>query len=58
MNLINIMTHNPYIIENVYVDSPVDTDGDGKKDLIAVYLRLPKEVEEGKKVPAIYVANQ
>ena len=51
------MNQKPYIIEKVYVETPVDTDGDGKKDLIAVYLRLPKEVEEGKKVPAIYVAN-
>ena len=55
--LINNMNQKPYIIEKVYVETPVDTDGDGKKDLIAVYLRLPKEVEEGKKVPAIYVAN-
>ena len=51
------MNQKPYVIEKVYVETPVDTDGDGKKDLIAVYLRLPKEVEEGKKVPAIYVAN-
>lgn len=43
------MNQKPYIIEKVYVETPVDTDGDGKKDLIAVYLRLPKEVEEGKK---------
>ena len=46
--LINNMSQKPYIIEKVYVETPVDTDGDGKKDLIAVYLRLPKEVEEGK----------
>lgn len=39
------MNQKPYIIEKVYVETPVDTDGDGKKDLIAVYLRLPKEVE-------------
>lgn len=45
------MNQKPYIIEKVYVETPVDTNGDGKKDLIAVYLRLPKEVEEGKKVP-------
>lgn len=45
------------IFEKVYVETPVDTDGDGKLDLIAVYIRRPKETLEGLKVPAIYVAN-
>ena len=45
------------IFEKVFVETPVDTDGDGKYDLIAVYIKRPKETLEGKKVPAIYVAN-
>lgn len=51
------MSNKSCFIERVYVETPVDTDRDGKKDLIAVYLRLPHEVKEGKKVPAIYIAN-
>ena len=44
-------------MERVYVETPVDTDGDGKRDLIAVYLRLPHETTSGTKVPAIFIAN-
>lgn len=51
------MERKPYITERVYVETPVDTDGDGKKDLIAVYLRLPKNRREDEQVPAIYIAN-
>lgn len=51
------MERKPYITERVYVETPVDTDGDGKKDLIAVYLRLPRSRREDKQVPAIYIAN-
>ena len=47
----------PYLTERVYVETPVDTDGDGKRDLIAVYLRLPHETAAGTKVPAIFIAN-
>lgn len=45
------------ILERVFVETPVDTDGDGRLDLVAVYIRRPKETLEGLKVPAIYVAN-
>lgn len=45
------------ILERVYVETPVDTDGDGKLDLIAVYIRRPKETLGCVKVPAVYVAN-
>lgn len=51
------MERKPYITERVYVETPVDTDGDGKKDLIAVYLRLPRNRREGERIPAIYIAN-
>ena len=43
--------------EKVFVETPVDTDGDGKLDLLAVYIRRPAETESGLKVPAIFVAN-
>ena len=46
-----------YIFEKVYVETPVDTDKDGKYDLVAVYIKRPLETEEGKKVPSIFVAN-
>lgn len=29
------------LFEKVYVETPVDTDGDGRLDLIAVYIRPP-----------------
>lgn len=45
------------ILERVFVETPVDTDGDGKLDLIAVYIRRPKETGKDLRVPAIYVAN-
>ncbi|MGB5824445.1 MAG: Xaa-Pro dipeptidyl-peptidase, partial [Proteocatella sp.] len=33
------------------------SDGDGKRDLIEVYIRRPFETEKGMKVPVIYIAN-
>lgn len=45
------------IVEKIYVETPLDTDQDGKRDLIAVYIRRPAETEQGMKVPVIYVAN-
>ena len=45
------------IFEKVFVETDLDTDKDGKRDLVAVYIRRPKETLEGMKVPAIYVAN-
>ncbi len=52
-----IVDYKECLFEQVFVETPVDTDGDGKLDLIAVYIRRPKETLEGYKVPAIYVAN-
>ena len=37
--------------------TPVDTDGDGKADLIAAYIRRPSYTADGEKVPAVLVAN-
>lgn len=41
------------IVERVYVDSKVDTDGDGKNDKIAIDVLRP-HTEDGVKVPVIY----
>ena len=45
------------ILERVYIETPVDTDGDGKLDLIAAYITRPVSTLNGEKVPAVYVAN-
>ena len=45
------------IFERVYIETPVDTDGDGKKDLIAAFIKRPVSTLEGEKVPAVFVAN-
>lgn len=45
------------IFERVYIETPVDTDGDGKLDLIAAYIKRPEYTLKGKKVPAVLVAN-
>lgn len=49
-----IFNHNNAIYEMVYVESPQDTDLDGKRDLIEVWIKRPAETEKGMKVPAIY----
>ncbi|MFC5827197.1 CocE/NonD family hydrolase [Nonomuraea insulae] len=41
------------IREHVQVESPVDSDGDGKKDLVRVDIIRPKESGSGLKVPVI-----
>ncbi|WP_431921626.1 CocE/NonD family hydrolase [Nonomuraea jabiensis] len=41
------------IREHVRVQSPVDSDGDGKKDLVRVDIIRPKESSSGLKVPVI-----
>lgn len=52
-----IFDYKECLFEKVFVETPLDTDEDGKRDLIAVYIRRPKETLLGMKVPAIYVAN-
>ena len=44
------------ITEVVYVETPVDTDQDGKLDLIQVFIKRPGPTGQGMKVPAIYQA--
>lgn len=51
------LTGTDTIFERVYVETPVDTDGDGRADLIAAYIRRPAGTLEGEKVPAVLVAN-
>jgi X-Pro dipeptidyl-peptidase len=41
------------IREHVFVESPVDTDGDGRRDRVNVDIIRPKETEQGLKVPVI-----
>lgn len=52
-----IFDYNKSIYEKVYVETPLDTDKDGQRDLIAVYIRRPAETNFGMKVPAIYIAS-
>lgn len=52
-----IFSYSEFLLEKVYVETSLDTDGDGKRDLIEVFIRRPKETLKGMKVPAIYVAN-
>lgn len=47
----------PCIFERVYIETTVDTDHDGKYDLIAAYVRRPESTLHGEKVPALFVAN-
>ena len=52
-----IFDYNKSIYEKVYVETPLDTDKDNHRDLIAVYIRRPAETNFGMKVPAIYIAS-
>ena len=49
-----IFNHDEAFYEMVYVESPQDTDLDGKRDLIEVWIKRPAETKEGMKVPAIF----
>ena len=42
------------IVETVYVETTVDSDGDGENDKVRADLIRPKETEDGLKVPVIY----
>ncbi len=52
-----IFDYRDCIFEKVFIETDVDTDKDGKYDLVMVYIRRPKETLWGMKVPAIYVAD-
>ncbi|NMA93520.1 MAG: hypothetical protein GX975_02535, partial [Clostridiales bacterium] len=43
--------------ERVYVETPLDTDADGKRDLIACYILLPQNASARNPVPAVFIAN-
>ncbi|MFC6260845.1 Xaa-Pro dipeptidyl-peptidase [Levilactobacillus fujinensis] len=45
------------IREVVYVESPQDTDHDGKRDLLKAEIIRPAETETGLKVPVLYTAS-
>ena len=42
------------IREQVWVQAPVDSDGDGERDRVAVRIIRPRETEAGVKVPVIF----
>ncbi len=48
-----VFSYKDAIREHVYVESSVDSDGDGKKDRVNVDIIRPKETEHGLKVPVI-----
>lgn len=45
------------IREVVYVESPQDSDHDGKRDLLKAEILRPSETENGLKVPVLYTAS-
>ncbi|GAA4547841.1 Xaa-Pro dipeptidyl-peptidase [Amycolatopsis samaneae] len=45
------------IVESVFVEADMDSDGDGKKDLIALDVIRPAETEKGLKVPTVMEAS-
>ncbi|MGG5319111.1 Xaa-Pro dipeptidyl-peptidase [Enterococcus sp. AZ072] len=45
------------IREVVYVEAPLDTDNDGKRDLLKLEILRPGETEEGLKVPTLFTAS-
>lgn len=49
-----VFSYKEAVRETVYVEAPMDSDGDGEKDRIAADIIRPKETENGLKVPVIY----
>ncbi|URL60855.1 Xaa-Pro dipeptidyl-peptidase [uncultured bacterium] len=45
------------IHEVVYVEAPLDTDHDGKRDLLRTDVIRPSETNQGVKVPTLFTAN-
>ncbi|MFI0371267.1 Xaa-Pro dipeptidyl-peptidase [Actinomadura sp. 1N219] len=52
-----VFSYKDAIREHVYVESGVDSDGDGKRDRVNVDIIRPKETEKGLKVPVIMDAS-
>lgn len=48
---------NALIRDVVYVEAPLDTDQDGKRDLLKVEILRPAETATGLKVPVLYTAS-
>ncbi|MBO5994440.1 MAG: prolyl oligopeptidase family serine peptidase, partial [Firmicutes bacterium] len=46
-----------HIFERVYVETPLDTDGDGRTDLIACYIKRPSNVPANGPIPVVLVAS-
>lgn len=41
----------------VYVEAPLDTDEDGKRDLLKVEILRPKQTQDGYRAPVLYTAS-
>ncbi|TMQ90925.1 Xaa-Pro dipeptidyl-peptidase [Actinomadura soli] len=52
-----VFSYKDAIREHVYVESGVDSDGDGKRDRVNVDIIRPKETEKGLKVPVVMDAS-
>lgn len=52
-----VFSHDEAIQEVVYVETPMDSDGDGRNDLIAMDIIRPRETGTGLKVPTIMEAS-
>ncbi|MFI0405152.1 Xaa-Pro dipeptidyl-peptidase [Actinomadura sp. 3N508] len=48
-----VFSYKDAIREKIFVETKVDSDGDGKRDRVSVYLTRPKETNEGLKVASI-----
>lgn len=49
-----VFAFNKAIYEQVFVEAPVDSDKDGKRDLVAVWIKRPMETDQGMKTAVIY----
>jgi X-Pro dipeptidyl-peptidase len=52
-----VFSYSDAIQEVVYVETPMDSDGDGHNDLIAMDIIRPRETEQGLKIPTIMEAS-
>src|SRR5262245_49750497 len=52
-----VFSYTEAIQEVVYVETPMDSDGDGRHDLIAMDIIRPRETGSGLKVPTIMEAS-
>ncbi|TDD37342.1 CocE/NonD family hydrolase [Nonomuraea terrae] len=52
-----VYNYSDAIQEVVYVETPMDSDGDGSNDLIAMDIIRPRETESGVKIPTIMEAS-